>query len=85
MNAISANDGGLTADAVERLEDFARETGTEPPAVLEDQGDGATFTTEFLAYCQRTGLSLDWFIFGTGRRTWSEDLETPPAPPTGLL
>lgn len=73
MNATSANDTGLTADAVERLDAFARETGTKPPSVLEDQGVGATFTTEFLAYCQRTGLSLDWFIFGTGRRTWMED------------
>lgn len=73
MNATFANNTGLTADAVERLDAFARETGTKPPAVLEDQGDGATFTTEFLAYCQRTGLSLDWFIFGTGRCTWMED------------
>lgn len=34
---------------------------------------GATFSTPFLAYCQQTGLSFDWFYFGTGARTWSED------------
>ena len=73
MNAISATDTGLPHGARERLDSFARETGTTLPAsILEDQGDGSTFSTDFLAYCHQTGLSLDWVWFGTGARTWSE-------------
>lgn len=69
-----ANDTGLPAGARERLDGFARDTATMLPAsILEDQGTGSTFSTDFLAYCQRTGLSLDWVWFGTGDRTWSEE------------
>lgn len=75
MNAISATDATLPAGALDRLALFSLETGATPPAaILEDHGDGATFSTPFLAYCQQTRLSLDWFYFGTGARTWSEDL-----------
>lgn len=69
-----ANDIGLPAGARERLDNFANDTATTLPAsILEDQGTGSTFSTDFLAYCHQTGLSLDWVWFGTGDRTWSEE------------
>lgn len=68
-----ADDTGLPAGARERLNNFACDTATKLPAsILEDQGTGSTFSTDFLAYCHQTGLSLDWVWFGTGDRTWSE-------------
>lgn len=74
MNAISANDTGLPVGARERLDAFAAQTGTTPPAcILVDEGDGNTFSTEFLHYCLETGLSLDWFYFGEGAQVRRED------------
>lgn len=68
MNAISATDTALPSGALERLALFAEWTGTTPPArVLIDQGDGATFSDEILAYAYRNGLSLDWFWLGDER------------------
>lgn len=65
MNAIFVNDAALPAGARERLDEFARETGTTPPAcVLVDEGEGNTFSTEFLRYCQENDLSLDWLWWG---------------------
>lgn len=84
MNAISANDTDLpgasipavTYPAVDpairaRLYAFAADTGTTPPQhiLVDEYGDGGTFTTEFLAYCTETGLSLDWAWFGEGPQT----------------
>lgn len=68
MNAISANNTGLPGDALDRLALFAEWTGTTPPeTILEDQGDGWTFSTKFLRYANATGLSLDWFWLGDER------------------
>lgn len=56
--------------ARQRLDAFAAQTGTTPPAhvLIDEYGDGGTFTDEFLAYCCETGLSLDWVILGEGRQ-----------------
>ncbi len=72
MTAISANDPGLPVGVCERLERFARETGTVVPgSVLDGEGEDRTFSDEFLSYCATTGLSLDWVWFGRGASTWS--------------
>lgn len=74
MNAIFVNDAALPAGALERLNAFSLESGTTPPdCILVDEGDGNTFSTEFLHYCQTTGLSLDWFYFGEGAQTVSRE------------
>ena len=50
---------------LDRLALFAEWTGTTPPeTILEDQGDGWTFSTKFLRYAETTGLSLDWVWLG---------------------
>ncbi|MCT4333778.1 hypothetical protein MU516_12980 [Paracoccus sp. YLB-12] len=65
-----AHDGGLPEGCADRLAQFAieRQVRAFPPEqVLEDQGDGLTFSTPFLRWCQETDMSLDWFYFGTGQ------------------
>lgn len=74
MNAIFVNDAALPAGARERLDEFATETGTTPPAcVLVDEGWGNTFSDEFLHYCMATNMSIDWFYFGTGSQYASQE------------
>ena len=62
MNAISANDTGLSAEAKERLARFAEWTPTTPPETIKD-AEGC-LTDDFLAYCVENGLSLDWVLLG---------------------
>ena len=78
MNAISANNAALPAGALERLNAFASESGTTPPdCILVDEGDGNgnTFSDEFLFYCMMTNLSIDWVYFGTGSQTASQEVQ----------
>lgn len=58
----------------QRLEAFAAQTGTTPPEhiLIDEHGEGGTFTDEILHYCCNTGLSLDWLWFGTGAPHRSE-------------
>lgn len=61
IDRACANNTPYPAGTLDRLALFAEWTGTTPPeTILEDQGDGWTFSTEFLAYCDTNGLSLDW-------------------------
>lgn len=59
----------------QRLEAFAVQTGKTPPEhiLIDEYGDGGTFTDEILNYCRDTGLSLDWLWFGTGMQGCPED------------
>lgn len=68
MNAISANDTGLSGDALDRLALFAEWTGTMPPErILVGAGEDATFSDEMLTYAKAHGLNLDWFVLGDER------------------
>lgn len=61
IDRVRANNTPYPAGMLDRLTLFAEWTGTTPPdTILEDQGDGWTFSTEFLAYCNANGLNLDW-------------------------
>lgn len=57
--------------ARQRLDAFAELTGTTLPehVLIDKDGDGGTFTAEFLAYCRNTGLSLDWVWIGDTEKT----------------
>lgn len=59
----------------QRLDAFAAQTGTSVPEhiLIDEYGDGGTFTAEFLIYSMKTGLSLDWAWFGTGDQMRGED------------
>jgi len=65
----------MPADARQRLDAFAAQTGTTPPehALIDEHGDGATFTDDILDYCLNTGLSLDWLWVGEGPQTVSRE------------
>ncbi|KJZ31565.1 hypothetical protein TW83_07820 [Paracoccus sp. S4493] len=61
---------GLPCGTRDRLALFAEWTGApvfDPAQVVEKTEDGDTFSTEFLAYCCATGLSLDWVWLGDER------------------
>jgi len=62
-------------DARQRLDAFAAQTDTTPPAhvLIDEHGDGATFTDDILNYCLATGLSLDWLWLGEGSQTVSRE------------
>lgn len=70
----------IEPEARQRLDEFAAETGTTPPehVLIDECGDGGTFTTEFLAYCRNTGLSLDWVWSGEGNKSvvWEDRVAT---------
>lgn len=78
MNAISANDKGMPA-TMKRLAQFGAWTETTPPTQILD-GDGAP-TSDLLAYCQKTGLSIDWLFCGDpaswARQSFVRVRETP--------
>ena len=59
----------------QRLDAFAAQTGTTAPEhiLIDEYGDGGSFTTEFLVYSSMTGLSLDWVWFGTGNQMRGEN------------
>ncbi len=60
-----ATDNGLPQEAMQRLVTYAAMTGTAPPSIVtEGKGEDLTFSDELLAYCDRTGLSLDWLMHG---------------------
>ncbi|WP_353428904.1 hypothetical protein [Paracoccus denitrificans] len=61
----------IEPEARQRLDAFAAQTGTTPPehVLIDEYGEGGTFTDEFLNYCRDTGLSLDWVWFGGGNQT----------------
>ena len=51
-----------------RLAQFAEWTNTTPPVrLLDGEGEDATFSDEFLAYCEETDLSLDWVWLGSAK------------------
>ena len=55
-------------EMLDRMALFAEWTSTTPPEnVLEDQGDGWTFSTEFLEFCALNGLSSDWVWLGDAK------------------
>lgn len=58
-------------EARQRLDAFAAQTGKTPPehVLIDEHGEGGTFTDEFLNYCLNNGLSLDGVWFGTGSQT----------------
>lgn len=60
-----ANDTGLPQEAMQRLHGFGASTRTTPPSIVtEGEGEELTFSDDLLDYCNRTGLSLDWLMYG---------------------
>lgn len=65
IERVRANNTPYPAGMTDRLALFAEWTGTTPPdTILEDQGDGWTFSTEFLTFCALNGMSIDWVWLG---------------------
>lgn len=65
INSVLRADTGLPSDALARLAQFATSAGTSlPEKITEGAGEDLTFAPDFLSYCNRTGLSLDWLIYG---------------------
>ena len=67
MSAAIKDDTGLPDGVAERLATFAEWTNTTlfpaDKVVVECDG-GHTFSSEFLAYAQEVGMSLDWAYSG---------------------
>ena len=68
LNQMETEDANLPIGSIERLARFAEWTNTTPPEkILEDHGDGPTFSDEILTFADNHGLSLDWFWRGDVR------------------
>lgn len=65
----------IEPEARQRLYAFAAQTATTPPehVLVDEYGDGGTFTGEFLQFCLVTGVSLDWVWLGEGSQTVSRE------------
>lgn len=65
IDRVRANNTPYPAGMMDRMALFAEWTGTTPPeTILEDQGDGWTFSEEFLTFCALNGMSIDWVWLG---------------------
>ncbi|PTQ72731.1 hypothetical protein [Celeribacter persicus] len=68
LDQLEIEQGILPQGALDRLSLFGEWTGTTPPEnILEDHGDGPTFSNDLLSYAVENGMSLDWFWMGDER------------------